>query len=104
MKAEFVKGRLLDCETKRKTNIFSDVHLESNKVNEDYSTAMAAYKKKSVTCFNCGKSDHYRNQCSENANQNRCANCSNHYYSSNGSNRAHYVQSNEKVIIEVLYK
>lgn len=90
---EFVKGRLLDCDTKRKTNIFSDVHLESKKVNENYLTAMAAHSKKSVECFGCGKSGHYRNQCPEIANRHHCSSCSSRSYS---SNRAHYVKSDER--------
>lgn len=52
LKMEFVKGRLLDSDTKRKTNAIGDEHSNVKKTNEEYSTAMMANKKKyHITCY-----------------------------------------------------
>lgn len=71
---EFVKGRLLDCDTKRKT---STIGSECSGISE-YPTAMMSRNKKHIQCFICGKSGHFQNNCPENRRfGNNCSNCKN---------------------------
>lgn len=56
---EFVKGRLLDIDIKKKS-MGSKERLEHN---EDHPSAMMGYNKKQITCFLCGKKGHFQNNC-----------------------------------------
>lgn len=58
---EFVKGRLLDSDTKRKTNNESDIYSETIRT----SVAMNSEVQKDITCYSCGKKGHYKSQCKQ---------------------------------------
>ena len=69
---EFVKGRLLDCEIKRKTM--------TKTIFQQDSVAMVGYHKKQIKCYWCGKNGHFQNDCPDNPNRrfrNNCTNCMN---------------------------
>lgn len=56
---EFVKGRLLDCDIKIKTNSIQNKQSDVNKSNSlqgaNYdSSAMVGYNKKNIKCYICG--------------------------------------------------
>lgn len=84
---EFVKGRLLDCDIKRKTNVVRNEileHQKPNKVNEfsHGQSVMAAFNKKHIICYICGKTGHFQNDCPDNINRrsrNNCENCKNRH-------------------------
>lgn len=88
---EFVKGRLLDCDIKRKANGVRNVfpeHQKTNKFSEIHqdSAMVVGYKKKHITCYICGKSGHFQNDCPANVNkhpQNHCSCCKNRHHSAN---------------------
>lgn len=68
---EFVKGRLLDCEIKIKSNSVMEERSE-HKTSQEYPSAMLGYKGKIITCFLCGGKGHYQSEC---PNNNRVKNC-----------------------------
>lgn len=74
---EFVKGRLLDRDIKKK----SMVRGEQKSFTDEHSSAMMGYNKKQIICFLCGKKGHFQNNCPDfkkncncKANRNNCAN------------------------------
>lgn len=84
---EFVKGRLLDCDIKRRTNNFNGNQSQDRKSNviNEVPLAMLGYSKKNITCFICGKKGHYQNNCPDKAKQccSTCTNCRNKQHGAN---------------------
>lgn len=83
---EFVKGRLLDSETKRKSATTKD-RPEHKNVNEEYSSAMMGLNKKGITCFTCGKKGHFQNNCPDFVRNCTCK--------ANKNNRANFVRAED---------